>query len=70
MSDEPLHTADAYEGKRLIEAFFRGDLDACMHLLINDAQKRNYSFSEETRRLSHTSLFSAMEDSQTAADAS
>ncbi|WP_319485863.1 hypothetical protein [uncultured Cohaesibacter sp.] len=69
MSDQPLHTASALEGKRLIEAFFHGDLDACMRMLIDEAQKRNYSFSEETRRLSRDSLFAGAQDGQSATDA-
>ncbi|WP_319413362.1 hypothetical protein [uncultured Cohaesibacter sp.] len=37
------------EGKELSEAFFHGDLDRCMRLLMQRAAEQGYRFSSETK---------------------
>nr|WP_321482491.1 hypothetical protein [uncultured Cohaesibacter sp.] len=49
MRDEAQQRPTALEGKRLTEAFFHGDLDKCMQLIMQKASEQDYSFSCETK---------------------
>ncbi|WP_321447159.1 hypothetical protein [uncultured Cohaesibacter sp.] len=58
MQDEATQRPSALEGKRLTEAFFHGDLDKCMQLIMQKASQQGYSFSCETKAhaIAHLSL--------------
>ena len=49
LREEATQHPSALEGKQLTEAFFHGDLDKCMQLIMQKASQKGYSFSCETK---------------------